>query len=190
MKVYFILDETSNAVKIGKANDIQQRISDLQTGNPNQLKLIYYIDCNSVEHSFVTEKKYHRKFQHLHISGEWFKYEEKVFQKFFTEDLNLTTKEKRSPLILHTLFGEVELFGIKNSPPCYFYPNLVAQIRDNYESASRMSIPFRTMKYPTYGECKILPYSNETDRVFISHKKHKENLELNRFNNKNELVFL
>ena len=43
--VYFILDEKSKAIKIGKANNIEQRLSDLQTGNPNILNVIYQIEC-------------------------------------------------------------------------------------------------------------------------------------------------
>jgi hypothetical protein len=192
MKVYFILDEKSKAVKIGKANSIQQRLPELQTGNPNKLKVIYNIKCNSERQSKTLEKELHKKFQNLRIrdNGEWFNYDEDLFKQFFTEDINFVQKERRSSLIRHTLFGEVELFGIKNSPTCYFYPNLVAQIRDSYENASKMSVPFRTMDYPTNGKQMILPYSHHTDIVFISDKKHKENLELNKFNKRNELVLL
>ena len=56
MKVYFILDTASNAVKIGKANNIEQRMSDLQTGNPNPLKLIHEIECESEKQSFLLEQ--------------------------------------------------------------------------------------------------------------------------------------
>ena len=42
--VYFILDIVSNSIKIGKANDIQERLSGLQTGNPNILNVIYQIE--------------------------------------------------------------------------------------------------------------------------------------------------
>ena len=61
--VYFILDETSNAIKIGKANDIDERISGLQTGNPNELILLHYIKCESVENAFNLEKYCHDKFE-------------------------------------------------------------------------------------------------------------------------------
>jgi hypothetical protein len=42
------------------------------------------------------------------------------------------------------------------------------------------------MKYPTYGKSLLLPYSNRKDRVFISTKKHEENMELNRFKKSKE----
>jgi hypothetical protein len=185
MHVYFILDEKSNAVKIGKANNIHERFSDLQTGNPNKLEVIYFIECSTVERSSQLEKKLHKKFDSLRIrtNGEWFTYDEEVFRQFFKEDTDFITKEKRKPLIINTLFGEtIEYFGIKNNPQCYFYSDLSAQIMDSYENSIRLSVPFRVMRYPTYGKQMLLPYSTETDKVFISYKKHKENMELNRFN--------
>ena len=181
--VYFILDEKSKAIKIGKANNIEQRLSDLQTGNPNILNVIYQIECRSEEHSFFIEKKYHKQLREFHINGEWFDYDETTFEKIFSGDINYKPKEKRNPLKITTLFGEeyIEMFGIKNSPSCYFYPNLIAQIMHNYEESSKLKIPFRTMQYPTHGKPMLLPYSNKKDMVFISTKKHKENMELNRF---------
>lgn len=68
MKVYFILDSESNAVKIGKANNIHERLSDLQTGNPNTLRLIHQIDCESEELSFLLEQTLHKKFNEFRKS--------------------------------------------------------------------------------------------------------------------------
>ena len=97
MHVYFILDEKSNAVKIGKANNIQERFSDLQTGNPNTLEVIYFIECDTVERSEQLEKKLHKKFDALRIrtNGEWFRYDESTFRQFFKEDTEFIPKEKR-----------------------------------------------------------------------------------------------
>ena len=49
MNVYFIHDENSNTVKIGKANDIVARLNDLQVGNSNELKIIKIIECITEE---------------------------------------------------------------------------------------------------------------------------------------------
>jgi hypothetical protein len=184
--VYFILDEKSKAAKVGKANNVEQRLSDLQTGNPNILKVIYQIECRSEEHSFFTEKKYHKQLEKLHINGEWFAYDETTFKKIFNDDIKYKPKDKRDTIKITTLFGEedIQLFGLKNSPSCYFYPNLIAQIMNNYEESSKLKIPFRTMIYPTHGKSMLLPYSDKKDRVFISSKKHEEIMELNRFKNK------
>ena len=179
--VYFILDVKSGAVKIGKANNIEERISDLQTGNPNLLRVEYFIECKSEEHSFELEKKLHKKFEHLNLIGEWFKYDTDLFNYIINESTKFTAKEKRKPLKISTLYGEKELFGSKNSPSCHFYPNLIAQIMHNFEESVKLKVPFRNMKYPTYGKSLLLPYSDKKDRVFISSKKHEENMELNRF---------
>jgi antirestriction protein len=179
--VYFILDETSNAIKIGKANDIDERISGLQTGNPNELIVLHYIKCKSVEDAFNLEKECHNQFNHIHTRGEWFRYDKELFQNFFIEETHFKIKSKRGPLINNTLFGKEIVFDVDTHPRCYFYREHVAQIYHSYEKASRLTIPFRTMKYPTYGKSLLLPYSNIKDRIFISTKKHEQNMELNRF---------
>ena len=72
----------------------------------------------------------------------------------FEEYKEFSPKEKRKPLIINTLYGEtIEYFGIKNSPPCYFYPNLTAQIRDNYEDSMKLS-NYWYFREPTYRATK------------------------------------
>jgi len=177
--VYVYLDKKSVAVKIGKADDIEERLSQLQTGNPNTLELLYYIPCDNKYEAFELEAELHAKYQYLWIRGEWFIYDEKVFNQVLAEKFNTKRKEKRKALSVSTLYGEVEYFGNKNTPRCFFYPNQMAQILHGYEKAFNMKMPYRTMAYPTYGKRMI--GTNETDRVFISTKKHNENLELKRF---------
>jgi hypothetical protein len=180
MKVYFILDSASNAVKVGKANNIQERMSDLQTGNPNTLKLIHQIECESEKQSFLLEQTLHKKLQGIRLIGEWFRYDESIFADFFDDKLNFERTIKRESLEWETLFG-TESFGLKDFPCCFFYPNLTAQIMLSYEDSVGKRVPFRTMKYPTDGKQMLLPYSMEKDKVFISDRKHKENLKLKKF---------
>jgi len=182
--VYFVLDRISNSIKIGKANDIEIRMSDLQVGNPNPLELIHYIKCSSSKHSILLEGQLHSKYEKLHLRGEWFRYDEEVFQELITEGTDIKIREKRAPLVISTLWGEEELFGPKNSPKCYFYGHLTAQILSNYEDAKTKKIPFRVMDYPTHGKPLLMPYSNKLNKVFISTKKHQENIEMNQFNKK------
>jgi hypothetical protein len=184
--VYFVLDRTSNAIKIGKANDIEIRMSDLQVGNPNPLELIHHIKCSSSKHSILLEGQLHSKYEELHLRGEWFRYDEEVFQELITEGTDIKLREKRPPLVVSTLWGDKELFGPKNSPKCYFYNHLTAQILTNYEDAKDMKIPFRTMDYPTHGKPLLMHYSNKLNKVFISTKKHQENIEMNQFNKFNK----
>lgn len=177
--VYFFLDRKSNAIKIGKADDIEERLAQLQTGNSNILEILYFIPCDNKKEAFDLEAELHIKYQHLWIMREWFTYDETVFNQVLVEKLNTKRKEKRKALSISTLYGEIEYFGNKNTPRCFFYPNQMAQILHGYEKAFNMKMPYRTMVYPTYGERMI--GTNETDRVFISTKKHNENLELKRF---------
>lgn len=194
--VYFISDVSyrdpnsgivTGAMKIGKANDILVRLPDLQTGNPNPLKLMHYTECKSADHAFYLEKQYHQKFQHLHIQGEWFRYDKEIFQKFFINETNLDPKLKREALTRSTLFGEEVLFHHSKHPSCFFYSHLVAQIKESYEKSVNLTLPFRTMEWDTNGEQKLLPYSPAINRVFISSKKHQENLLQKRFESKKKI---
>jgi hypothetical protein len=179
--VYFILDEVSNAVKIGKANDVHNRLGELQVGNPNPLKIIHYINCVNERDSLIQEKIFHTKFDSFHMRGEWFRFDLSCFREFIIESVKPSKKQKRDPLIVNTLFGPEYKFGIADRPYCFFYPYLTVQILDNYESSDKRKIPYRTMVFPTDGESLLMPYSPETNRVFISSKKHNENMKLKNF---------
>jgi hypothetical protein len=179
--VYFILDIGHDAIKIGKANDIDVRLSDLQVGNPIELVVLHYFECKSSDHALFLENHYHQMFDKLHIRGEWFRYKKELFSKFFINEINFEPKSKRSALTTSTLFGEEILFDVKKHPRCYFYTQYVAQIKESYENSQKLTLPFRTMEYPTHGKKLLLPHSHKTDRVFISTKKHEQNLELKRF---------
>ena len=105
------------------------------------------------------------------------KYEfEDLFKNIFANDIAVDPKQKREVLTVSTLFGEEVVRDIKDFPRCYFYPELVAQIKESYEKSLSLKLPFRTMKWPTNGKQMLLPFSKEIDKVFISAKKHNENL--------------
>jgi len=184
--VYFVADLNSNAFKIGKADDVYRRIGELQTGNPNPLTLLHAIEFQSSDESFFYEKKYHQFFKHFHLNGEWFKFNEEILKNFLLKEIKIEPKSKRNSLTIYTLFGE-ETFDIKKFPRCFFYPYLVAQIKESYEKSINLTIPFRTMSYPTKGKKMLGQYSQEVNRVFISGKKHLENLEYNAFLKEKEL---
>ena len=185
--VYFALDEESNALKIGKADDVDDRLSTLQTGNPNPLIILYTIKCRSDWHALDLEKKLHERFDALHIRGEWFKYDLKLFQQCFKETFNFEPKQKREPLINSTLWGEEIIFDVKKHPRCYFYKHHVAQILDSYENCQKKTIAFRTMEWDTDGKMELLPHSKEINRVFISTRKHNENMKQIRFEKAKQL---
>jgi hypothetical protein len=176
--VYFILDEKSDAIKIGKSDNVSERLSTLQTGNPNPLKIVKIIECKTAKQAHTKEKKLHNKFKKIHLNGEWFKYDKELFDIVLNEIVT-DKKNDKNLITVNTLFGEENFPIFESIPNCYFYGELTAQIKDNYESASLLKVPFRTMEWPTNGQSLLLPYSNKKNRVFISTKKHQENLKEN-----------
>ncbi len=69
--LYFISD--GNYIKIGIANNVEERIKQLQTGNPNKLFIV-----SQFENRGQLEKAIHKKFSHLHVGGEWFQYTNEI----------------------------------------------------------------------------------------------------------------
>jgi hypothetical protein len=69
--VYFIGEQESGCcrIKIGVAKDIEKRRSNLQTGNPSELRLLGWIHS---EAAFELERRLHQHFRATHIRGEWF----------------------------------------------------------------------------------------------------------------------
>lgn len=55
-----------SAVKIGIAQDVNQRLSTLRTGNPDKLSLLLKLNGNQ-------EAELHGQFSEHRLRGEWFK---------------------------------------------------------------------------------------------------------------------
>jgi predicted GIY-YIG superfamily endonuclease len=72
MKVYFIQSGPNGPVKIGKANDVDQRLRELQTGNPKELHIRVVLICASSSNALHMEKVFHRRFKRFRMRGEWF----------------------------------------------------------------------------------------------------------------------
>jgi hypothetical protein len=182
--VYFIYDIANQSIKIGYTSlPLHERLSNLQVGNSNILTIKHFINCQTVGQCVLMERMYHNHFDDLKINGEWFEYHESRFSEVFSKEILFESKQKREALTSDTLFGKQKIVSIESHPFCFFYENegLVAQILTSYEDSVKLSLPFRTMEYPTNGERKLLPYSEEVNRVFISTKKHNQNLELKRY---------
>lgn len=73
-KVYFVKSgESPKApVKIGVTVDIDTRLAQMQTGNPQPLLCMALIHCDSKEHAYDLEKYLHRRLRKFRIQGEWF----------------------------------------------------------------------------------------------------------------------
>lgn len=75
MYVYFIKAGSSPPMlKIGKANNPQVRLVELQTGCPFKLELLGTLKCKSPMHSRTVEKQLHRLFRKEKQRGEWFRF--------------------------------------------------------------------------------------------------------------------
>lgn len=76
MKTYLYIIRSGldlkDPIKIGIANNVDQRLKDLQICNPNELVVLYKIKMNSRNHAFMVENRLHRKLNRFKIRGEWF----------------------------------------------------------------------------------------------------------------------
>jgi hypothetical protein len=65
--IYFVQTSDNQYLKIGKADDVAKRLSGLQTGQPQKLKLLATMPGGHEE-----ERAIHQRFSHLRTHGEWF----------------------------------------------------------------------------------------------------------------------
>lgn len=68
--LYIIQSDVSGNIKIGRSKDPQKRLKQLQTGNPNKLKLIAEFKGEGWK-----EKILHDRLAFYRLEGEWFKYD-------------------------------------------------------------------------------------------------------------------
>ena len=66
--IYFIQSGGNGAIKIGEAVNVEERLKQLQVGNPEQLFILKIL-----KHKPKTfETKLHKHFKNFHIKGEWY----------------------------------------------------------------------------------------------------------------------
>lgn len=77
--IYFILAKGTNSVKIGIAEHVRSRMTNLQTASPFELEVLAVM--GSKDHGITglreidIEQSLHRHFSPYHIRGEWFRLE-------------------------------------------------------------------------------------------------------------------
>lgn len=82
---YFIVDDASCVVKIGKSFDIETRLRQLQTGNGNPLRIALALPTVStwlgkcLKGSW-DESALHERFKESRIQGEWFLFSNDIRQ--------------------------------------------------------------------------------------------------------------
>ncbi len=77
--IYFIEDTASGRVKIGRSNNPNARLQQLQTGSSGRLQLIL-----TIRGSASRERELHQQFGQDRIQGEWFHHSEKI-QEFISQ---------------------------------------------------------------------------------------------------------
>lgn len=76
--VYLIREIPSGRVKIGTTQDIEQRLKQLQTGNPDPLEVVAWYPG-----SFEEEMILKNQWKGINIRGEWFQPQPYVFKHFY-----------------------------------------------------------------------------------------------------------
>lgn len=67
--LYFIQAGDRPLIKIGIADDASKRIWNLQSGCPDELRIVALIDTDDAPEM---ERQYHSRFRGAHVRGEWF----------------------------------------------------------------------------------------------------------------------
>lgn len=70
--LYFIQQGEKGPVKIGITNNIESRLSSIQTGNPQKLNVLFFLPYETKNFAAKDEAYLHCLFSHLNLSGEWF----------------------------------------------------------------------------------------------------------------------
>lgn len=105
--VYFI-SAGASPIKIGVANDPEQRRRDLQTAHYKPLHILYTIECNTREQAFELEKAFHRWYEDVRLLNEWFN----LTPQKITNDINLLVSFSQV-IHVHTFITAAEVAAIE-----------------------------------------------------------------------------
>tara|TARA_B100000214_G_C23754462_1_gene529320 strand:+ start:101 stop:691 length:591 start_codon:yes stop_codon:yes gene_type:complete len=166
--------------KLGYTENLKDRMRDLQIGNPFKLTITDTVQM-PVINLLEEEKKMHNHFKDFHIRGEWYRVTEEQVKEYFNE-------VKKRYAQIKTIEGLVEhkpryREHIRTAPPCYFYPEQQAQ--DKGMGSFYDKYRYRTMLWANVKEDHPSYASRDKktglSRVFISGRKHKENMHQMKF---------
>lgn len=71
--VYAIHPEGEPFVKIGWTQNLGSRLTALQSGNPRELRPVFWADCELREVALTVERQLHERFSETRTHGEWFR---------------------------------------------------------------------------------------------------------------------
>lgn len=84
--VYLIYSEANNAIKIGRAKNVEERLQALQTAHPYPLKILKILEVSGKKAAIDLEKQLHQQFAEYRLLGEWFKASEALMN--FSQEQN------------------------------------------------------------------------------------------------------
>ena len=174
--IYFISD--GSYIKIGKSEDIDERLPALSTGNPNILSLVAWIEC-PLRVLEIFEKKVQKDFIKYHHHKEWFNLIDNMnmISEYVEKEAGRIIKKENRALNnfkVNTLFGEVSAKELL--PPCGIFPDHVAHSNyafddpRNFYNRSGRSIRFEgiTPAHPAYAGKS----SDKVSLMYICAKAH------------------
>jgi predicted GIY-YIG superfamily endonuclease len=79
--IYLIKCEVDETIlyKIGFSKNVNQRLKELKTGNPNSLEIVAKFQT---KHNRKVESAFHNHYKHKNVNGEWFELLPEEVNKF------------------------------------------------------------------------------------------------------------
>ena len=111
-KIYLIYAEINDTIqwKIGITKDINKRIKQLQTGNPNIVDVVSFYEINNRELAYKVEADIKRVLKKYKIQGEWYLYESLDNDIFLQQCI----KSENNMRILQDITNNIKETLIKN----------------------------------------------------------------------------
>ena len=120
--IYFIQSGTNGPVKIGySAAGAEQRLANLQTGSAAVLRIVGLVNGSRKD-----EAEWHRRFAHLRIHGEWFKWAPEL-RRAARPHLNETRERKWRRIVTEWAKTYIACHRRGFYPPCT-NPDILAEI--------------------------------------------------------------
>jgi len=72
MFIYFIVHDFGGPIKVGITQDLKKRLSTIQVGNPNEVRLMAWINSKDKETAKELESRIHKYWAGKKFRGEWY----------------------------------------------------------------------------------------------------------------------
>ena len=100
--VYFlgcvdIVTKTLTAIKIGKSENPNIRLTQLQSGNPGDLVILKMIPCETNEEALKLENFFHNTYKTDRLNGEWFSITAELLTDIYMNASDTTTPPEIRP---------------------------------------------------------------------------------------------